>query len=352
MAWLQQRENGVWYIHWRDERGIKRAKSLEVRQLTEKQKQRALASFTAEKQFQTQTQKKLDPTPEQFWKAYWPYAVTHKSPNSLSMEEYTWRQFLAEFNPRTMGAVTRQQIEQFKARWKDAGKRPKTINNFLTLARAWYNAGAHLEIYEGENPFSKIKRLVVPKSAVTACTTEERELLLKTAQQQGRDMHLYFALGFFAGLRKDEIGHAAWDWIDWDHHLIRIPADQEWAPKNSKCAQVPLAARLREVLEMYHQGETEGYIIAPDVAEQTARYRYEGREAFARVIQAAAKGQGKKKLKTQVTPHVLRHTFATELLKRGVSIAKVKEWCRHSSIQMTVDLYGHLAGYDDDIDRL
>ena len=40
--------------------------------------------------------------------------------------------------------------------------------------------------------------------------------------------------------------------------------------------------------------------------------------------------------------HDIRHTFASILLSRGESPVYVKEQLGHSSIQMTVDIYGHL----------
>ncbi len=40
--------------------------------------------------------------------------------------------------------------------------------------------------------------------------------------------------------------------------------------------------------------------------------------------------------------HRLRHTFASELLTNGVPIFKVSKWLSHSSIQLTIDTYGHL----------
>lgn len=41
--------------------------------------------------------------------------------------------------------------------------------------------------------------------------------------------------------------------------------------------------------------------------------------------------------------HDLRHTFASLLLPQGESLVYVKEQMGHSSIQVTVDLYGHLT---------
>ncbi|MCD6269842.1 MAG: tyrosine-type recombinase/integrase [Deltaproteobacteria bacterium] len=44
----------------------------------------------------------------------------------------------------------------------------------------------------------------------------------------------------------------------------------------------------------------------------------------------------------QLRFHDIRHTFASLLLTNGESLAYVKEQLGHSSIQMTVDIYGHL----------
>ena len=41
--------------------------------------------------------------------------------------------------------------------------------------------------------------------------------------------------------------------------------------------------------------------------------------------------------------HDLRHTFASLLLQNGEGLPYVKEQMGHSSIQVTVDIYGHLV---------
>jgi integrase len=50
----------------------------------------------------------------------------------------------------------------------------------------------------------------------------------------------------------------------------------------------------------------------------------------------------------------LRHTFASLLIQQGESVAYVKEQMGHSSIQITVDVYGHLVpgGNRAALDRL
>jgi integrase len=52
--------------------------------------------------------------------------------------------------------------------------------------------------------------------------------------------------------------------------------------------------------------------------------------------------------------HDVRHTFASLLIQNGESLASVKEQMGHHSIQLTVDVYGHLVpgGSPQAVDKL
>ena len=58
-------------------------------------------------------------------------------------------------------------------------------------------------------------------------------------------------------------------------------------------------------------------------------------------------------IKKQVTPHVLRHSFASHLVMNGTPIATVKELMGHAKIETTM-IYAHLAPkhLKDSVDKL
>lgn len=61
------------------------------------------------------------------------------------------------------------------------------------------------------------------------------------------------------------------------------------------------------------------------------------RRTFRRILKRAD-------LPETITPHSLRHTYATEMLESGVHLKIVQEQLGHASIQTTADLYMHLTG--------
>lgn len=46
------------------------------------------------------------------------------------------------------------------------------------------------------------------------------------------------------------------------------------------------------------------------------------------------------------SPHRFRHTYATDLLRKGAGVETVKELLGHASITTTIDTYGHLTVED------
>ena len=118
--------------------------------------------------------------------------------------------------------------------------------------------------------------------------------------------------------------------------------------KNNQARVVPISDELREKLLPFiekrgicfpvHFGVTKG-----------EKYNKWGPQ---RVIRRVLKKAGVDKEGRRIGWHEFRHTFASQLAQKGVSLYKISKWLGHSDIS-TTQIYAHFAPiYDGDIERL
>lgn len=151
--------------------------------------------------------------------------------------------------------------------------------------------------------------------------------------------------GFHAGLRKEEIMQARPEWFDLKLNIIHITESETWKPKDKDKRTIPLTKAFRDFLvnEMMVNGELPGpFLIQPEKEQGNSRYRYDFRKSFAAYMKE--KGFG------WVTPHVMRHTFASLLAIKGVSIFKIAKWLG-DDVRVVERHYAHLMPQDADIER-
>ena len=149
-------------------------------------------------------------------------------------------------------------------------------------------------------------------------------------------------------MRKVDIDAAHADWLTFYvgervAGLVTVRQGLGFYPKDAEERAIPLRKRLREALEGYGVGPGSGcYLVEPEkFLRGKNRYRYEWRKEFVEVAAAAGLAE--------LTPHVLRHTFASHLAQRGVSLYKVARWLGHADVR-TTQIYAHLAPGDEDIE--
>lgn len=156
-------------------------------------------------------------------------------------------------------------------------------------------------------------------------------------------MHLLCALGVYTGMRKNELANARWSWIDFKGRgRILIQNEGRFQTKSGKPRKISMSSRLRAILERYDE-DGDRYILAPDNSpkKSTTQYRTDFTWAFDTVKEAAGVDW--------ITPHKLRHTFASQHAIAGVSLYKIGTWLGHADMKAT-QIYAHLSPDDDDID--
>lgn len=139
----------------------------------------------------------------------------------------------------------------------------------------------------------------------------------------------FFMLLYAAGMRLSEASNLRIKDIDSQRMQLNIQRG-----KGNKQRLVPLSPRLLEALRIYWKQYRPPTLLFPG---KTPDKPYAG-TSIQKTIKASAKRAG---LKKNVTPHTLRHSYATGLLEAGVDILTISRLLGHASFATTM-IYLHV----------
>jgi len=155
---------------------------------------------------------------------------------------------------------------------------------------------------------------------------EVSELLQCTPNLKHRT---FFITLYAAGLRLSEAASLRISDIDSQRMQLNIQSG-----KGNKQRRVPLSPRLLEALRVYWKQYRPTHLLFPG---KTPEKRYAG-TSIQKTIKASAK---RARLSKTVTPHTLRHSYATGLLEAGVDLLTISRLLGHSSFTTTM-VYLHV----------
>ncbi len=196
------------------------------------------------------------------------------------------------------------------------------------------------------NPVYSLKRLIKKKANdndVNPLTAKELTKLLKTVQEHYPEHFTIFLLLSRAGMRIGEAIALDWRNIDFKGGSIKVERSivrgRVSTPKNGKSRPVDISPQLADALKNHMQG------FKVSAADDQPRYVFTNRSSNPidkdnwrrRVFDKAVK---KAEIK-RITPHQLRHTYATLRIAKGDNIADVSKQLGHHSVKMTLDVYYH-----------
>lgn len=271
------------------------------------------------------------PTLAQFSKEFLRnYAATCNRPGEQEEKERNLKNhLLPALGKLRLDEIDRRVIDAFKAMQLEKKLHPSTVNHHLaTLSRALHVA----EDWGHLDRVPKVTLLRLPPQKFDFLDFAEVEKLLGAVE--GEDRLIILAL-VRTGLRVGELAALKWDAVDLDGRklVVRLAfwEDIEGPPKSNRTREVPLASDLVEHLRT-HQHKRGPHVFVDKAGEHLSRHN------VSTVIRRACR---KAKLR-KVGPHVLRHSFASHLVMRGVPLKVVQELLGHADFRMTLR-YAHLA---------
>jgi site-specific recombinase XerD len=280
------------------------------------------------------------------------YLVIEKSCSPLTIRQY--RHYLSRFNswaaennpllkPEDVNQEIVRQYRLFLAHYRNKSTPLKRITQtyHIIVLRAFLR---YLLVQRDTRTLSPDK-IELPKQStrsVAFLTSEQLERLLnspKISDESGlRDKSILETL-FSTGLRVSELVRLNRDQINLDRKEFGVRG------KGDKPRVVFLSDTAVHWLERYLQARKDNfkplfirYSRGIDIKKDGERMRLTAR-SIQRIVEKYAKRCG---LPIEVTPHTLRHSFATDLLIGGADLRSVQEMLGHESIR-TTQVYTHVT---------
>lgn len=229
--------------------------------------------------------------------------------------------------------VDEEAIASFVASQVEKNASPKSINNRLAVLRKML-ATAHE--WKRIPRVPKVDWMEVPEADVDFLTFDEAKLLMALPESQWRTM---MVLVTKAGLRLGELLALRWRDVDFSRGIIRVAKNyvrgETKAPKGKRIENVEMSnVAIRELQAQRARTQLRGELVFchPKTGGQLTK------NMVKRPLWRACRDAGLRRIGW----HVLRHTFVSHLVMKGVNLRSVQKLARHRSIKQTMG-YAHLA---------
>ena len=258
--------------------------------------------------------------------------------------------------------ITREKVKGLAMACLTKGQSPKTVQNIIRCLSSLLSHAVEDELMMVNTALKPGKFLpkIAKRRTVAPLTREEVAHLLETTKDKMPRYYPLFLCAVRTGMRMGELLALQWQDIDWQSRFIEVRRNYtHWkitTPKNGESRRVDMSRELAQTLaDLHTERQLEAaastwetvpeWVFCNEVGGLLHPHNLRDRVFYGLLTKAKLR---------RVRFHDLRHTFASLLLQNGESPVYVKEQMGHSSIQVTVDLYGYLipGGNKQAVDRL
>ena len=258
------------------------------------------------------------------------WARANKRPRTAKTYMSLLNQLRGYFGDRTLSGITPFLIEKYKQkRLADGAK--VTVNRELACLRSLYNLFIEWKRFEGANPASRFRRAPESQGRLRFLTEDEEARLLAEAEEPLRSV---IVVAIHTGLRAySEALTLTWENIDFQRKTLTV---LDCYSKTKESRTVPLNSVALATLKAL-----KARVPGPQVFMTRGRAKsgeWRPYSSFRTAFESACRRANL----SGVTPHVLRHTFASRLVMRGVDLRTVMELGGWKNLAM-VQRYSHLS---------
>jgi len=278
------------------------------------------------------------------------YAKVHCKPSTFRGHTRAVEKHLVPaFGTSPLHLLKREDVKRLIARLSKEGKSKGTIQNCLVPLKAAYNVAIEDGLVTF-NPASRLGRLLKAsgdkRQHLQPLTSEEVVTVLKKVKEDYPALHPILLCAVRTGLRMGELIGLQWGDLDFHGGFIEVRRavvmGKETTTKSHKIRRVDMSRQLHDELQRLKEirqieAMNSGTELPPWVFLSPEGVRWGERNLRRRWYRCLEKAE----IRT-VRFHDLRHTYVSLLIRKGAHPKYIQEQAGHSSIQVTMDTYGHL----------
>ncbi|MBU0694841.1 MAG: site-specific tyrosine recombinase XerD [Candidatus Omnitrophica bacterium] len=277
---------------------------------------------------------------EVYCEAFFDYLRVEKglSRNTISSYKQDLRKYADYLKKReslTLEEITRKDITNFLFSLRE-GICSASISRILSTIKSFHCFLVREKIITF-NPAQLIEAPKIEKKIPFALSLDEVVRILKAPNlknSHGIRERAILELMYATGLRVSEASSLKLSSLNLDVGFIRCKG------KGSKERIVPLGGKAMHFLQKYIS-QARGKLLGKKISLYlflAQGGRNLGRQSIWKMIKKIVKNAG---IRKKVSPHTLRHSFATHLLERGADLRSIQEMLGHASIT-TTQIYTHI----------
>ena len=254
------------------------------------------------------------------------------SSNTISSYQEDLKKIISNFN-KNLIELTTNDIEKYI---NDTKLTARTKAHYLSVLNSFFKYMIFMNKINN-NPCELIRNPKIEKKLPKYLTKDEIEKLLdikliKPIDYRNKAM---LELLYATGTRISELLNLELNHIDFDECIIRVTG------KGKKDRIIPIGNTAIKYLKLYINDyrkfilktRTNNYIFLNKNGEKMSR------QGFFKILKELANNAG---ITKELSPHTLRHSFATHLLNNGADLRIIQELLGHENLS-TTEIYSHLG---------
>ncbi|MCM8763218.1 MAG: site-specific tyrosine recombinase XerD [Candidatus Omnitrophica bacterium] len=255
---------------------------------------------------------------------------------SYKRDLHCFMDYLESLHINALSKTTKENITNFMLYQKDRGLSVNSIARRLAAIKVFYRFLVRERILSTD-PTSLMESPKLWKKIPSVLSLNEIDSLLNCPNlkdKQGIRDRAILETMYATGMRVSEVTDLKLEDVNLDVGFLRCLG------KGSKERIIPLGRKAIEILNKYLK-ESRPKLLGKKDCPYLFLNRFGKRISRQSLWKIIKKYAREAKIKTQIRPHVLRHSFATHLLERGADLRSVQEMLGHADIS-TTQIYTHI----------